>query len=355
MTATPRVRILGGTREATAYAVVNRAWRRALTAAGVLLVEDESADVLVHHDYSTRFGDVVLPPARHRVAARPWDFGPYPKRWVDVIEEQYDELWVWTEWQRDCALRGGLSAERIRLVPLGTDCDTFRPDGPTHPLTDGAHTTFLFVGAAIERKGLDVALRAFVDAFDAADDVQLVVKDHTADVFYAGVSLRDRVLDAANAAGTARIHYLDAYLPRSELVALLRGATALVHPARAEGWALPVLEGMACGTPAVVPDFGPFVETCAAPAARFVTTRRIRAPIRREFAVNTLGYREHVDAIDFGEPDVADVTAALREIAAWTPSELAARRAAARAHAEAWSWTRSAEVMARAVAELAHR
>jgi glycosyltransferase involved in cell wall biosynthesis len=348
----PTVRILGGTEEATAYAVINREWRRALTQAGCRLVDDDTADVLIHHDYSTRFGDAELPAARRRVAARPWDFGPYPRRWVDVVEQQYDELWVWTDWERDCARRGGLADDRIRVVPLGVDAEQFTPDGPVHALTAGARCTFLFVGAAIERKGIDLLLRAYVDAFDDGDDVQLVIKDHTGDVFYEGLSHRDAVLDAARAPGAPRIHYLDAYLTRDDLAALFRGATALVHPARAEGWALPVLEAMACGTPVVVPEFGPFLDYCAPPAAERVATRRIRAPVRRDFTVNALGYREHVDGIDFGEPDVGAVGDALRAIASWCGDELGARRAAARGNAEQWTWSRAADVMVQAVREL---
>ena len=350
----PTVRILGGTEEATAYAVINREWRRALTQAGCSLVDDDTADVdvLIHHDYSTRFGDAELPPARRRVAARPWDFGPYPGRWVEVVEQQYDELWVWTEWERDCARRGGLSDERIRVVPLGVDTDVYTHDGPAHTLTVAARCTFLFVGAAIERKGIDLLLRAFVDAFDDGDDVQLVVKDHTGDVFYEGLSHRDAVLEAARTPGAPRIAYLDEYLARDDLAALYRGATALVHPARAEGWALPVLEAMACGTPVIVPEFGPFLDYCVPPAAALVATRRIRAPVQRDFTVNALGYREHVDGIDFGEPDVAAIGDALRAIASWSDDEVHARRAAARANAERWTWSRAASVMLQAVRDI---
>jgi len=351
----PTIRILGGTNEATAYAVINREWQRALAAAGCPVVDDDTADVLIHHDYSVRFGDAELPHARKRVAARPWDFGPYPRRWVDVVEQQYDELWVWTEWERDCARRGGLADDRIRVVPLGVDPDAFTREGPVHPVNAGARCTFLFVGAAIERKGIDVLLRAYLDAFDDGDDVQLVVKDHTGDVFYEGLSQREAILEAARTPGAARIRYLDAYLSRTDLATLYRGATALVHPARAEGWALPVLEAMACGTPAVVPEFGPFLDYAVAPAAELVAVRRLRAPVQRDFTANALGSIEHVESIDFCEPDAAAVATALRAIASWSPAELDARRAAARAHAERWTWARAADVMVQAVRELAAR
>jgi hypothetical protein len=125
MEAAPTIRIFGGTDEPTAYAVINREWRRVLATHGCTIVDDDTAEVLLHHDYSARFGEVELPHARRRVAVRPWDFGPYPRRWVEVVEQQYDVLWVWSEWERDCARRGGLADDRIRVVPLGVDCDAF--------------------------------------------------------------------------------------------------------------------------------------------------------------------------------------------------------------------------------------
>jgi len=206
------LRILGGDDRPTAYAVVNAEWRKAFDAAGCLVVDDGDVDLLIHHDYSVRFGDTPLPAARRRVAVRPWDFGPYPPRWIDVIEQQYDELWVFTRWARDCAIRGGLAPDRIRIVPHGVDLQSFRPDGPTHPITSARQHTVLFVGAAIDRKGADIAVRAFEQAFTADDDVQLVVKDHTRDVFYEGLSRGDDVLAAAARAGAPLIRYVDEYL-----------------------------------------------------------------------------------------------------------------------------------------------
>jgi glycosyltransferase involved in cell wall biosynthesis len=241
----PTIRLLGADDRASAFAVVNASWRHALLEQGVTLVDTGCADLLVHHDYSAPFGEVALPAAGRRVAVRPWDFGPYPASWAEIVARDYDELWVFTTWGRECAIAGGVPPECVRLVPLGVETETFRPEGPTHEMAHGEGKTFLFVGAATDRKGIDILLRAFVAAFDAQSDVQLIVKDHTGDAFYTGVSRRDAVLHAARQPGAPRIRYVDAYLARSELAALYRGATAFVLPSRAEGWALPVLEAMA--------------------------------------------------------------------------------------------------------------
>lgn len=347
--------MLGRDDRQTAFAVVNAAWRRSLADAGVTLVEDDSADVLIHHDYSERFGDAALPAAGRRVAVRPWDFGPYPPRWAEVVEEQYDELWVFTEWGRECAIAGGIAPTRVRVIPLGVDITTMTPEGPRHEITEHASTTFLFVGAAVHRKGIDIVLRAFLDAFDEHDDVQLVVKDHTRDLFYQGLTQRDEIVDAAGCPGAPTIRYLDEYLSAHRLAALYRGADALVLPSRAEGWALPAVEAMACGTAAIVPAFGAFLTYSPSEGAMLVPSKRIRVPLGQYYTTNTLGFEEHVDRVDFCETAPAALARTFLDVAR-APAAVRQRRArAARATAEQFSWTHSAAAIVRAISELITR
>jgi glycosyltransferase involved in cell wall biosynthesis len=351
----PTVRVLGSDDRATAFSTVNAAWRRGLAGAGITLVDDEGAGVLIHHDYSVRFGDLALPAAARRVAVRPWDFGPYPARWAEVVARDYDELWTFTNWGRECAIAGGIPSTRVRVVPHGVDTTTFTARGPAHELTSRAGFTFLFVGAATYRKGIDIVLRAFLEAFGADDDVQLVVKDHTADVFYGGLSARDEITAAAEAPGAPGILYVDSYMPVGELASLYRGSDTLVLPSRAEGWALPVLEAMACGTPAIVPSFGAFLDYCNDDAARMVPTRRIKLPAGREFAVNTLGFQEHVDSVDFCETSTEVLAGAMRDAYEESESARARRATAARELAERYEWSRSVDKIIAAITELTRR
>jgi alpha-1,3-rhamnosyl/mannosyltransferase len=53
---------------------------------------------------------------------------------------------------------------------------------------------------------------------------------------------------------------LPGYVSRQDLVALYRGAAALVYPSYTEGFGLPVLEAMACGTPVVAARAGALPE-----------------------------------------------------------------------------------------------
>lgn len=69
----------------------------------------------------------------------------------------------------------------------------------------------------------------------------------------------------------------DSYVPDDELPALLSGAIALTHPAIYEGFGMPILEAIACGTPVIVgnntsipevvgPDYDSYVDVTDADA-----------------------------------------------------------------------------------------
>jgi glycosyltransferase involved in cell wall biosynthesis len=60
----------------------------------------------------------------------------------------------------------------------------------------------------------------------------------------------DALLARARAAGVL----LPGFVAQADLPALLRGAAVLVYPSLYEGFGLPPLEGMACGTPVIVHD-----------------------------------------------------------------------------------------------------
>jgi glycosyltransferase involved in cell wall biosynthesis len=66
------------------------------------------------------------------------------------------------------------------------------------------------------------------------------------------------------------------YLPDGDLVPLLSGAAALLYPSRYEGFGLPPLEAIACGTPAIVSDL-PVLRESTLGGARFVPIGNVGA------------------------------------------------------------------------------
>ena len=77
-------------------------------------------------------------------------------------------------------------------------------------------------GGVSLRKGTDILLEAYRRAFTAADDVCLVLKDHSGDLFYRENHARDRITDLRADPLAPEILHIDEFLPEEDLAALLR-------------------------------------------------------------------------------------------------------------------------------------
>jgi glycosyltransferase involved in cell wall biosynthesis len=154
--------------------------------------------------------------------------------------------------KRDLVELYGTPPGKITVTPLAPDSD-FKPAGE--------HDSFLLFVSAIEPRKRPLA------AIDAANAVgrKLVVVGPTKDTELASELVR-------------RGAEVKGYVSKQELVALYQRAACLLFPSRYEGFGLPVVEAMACGTPVVAaPE--PALQEVAGDAAIF--TDDLAAGVRR--------------------------------------------------------------------------
>ena len=153
----------------------------------------------------------------------------------------------------------GLAPERVVVTPNGVD-PAFTP---SDSLLLGGYV--LSVGAVQHRKNQLAALAAA-----AAAGFPLVVAGPVKDEALAA-ALRDAGAD------------LRGYVAQPDLVELYRGAVCLVQSSRFEGFGLPLVEAMACGTPVVAVD-EPALREVAGDAAVFAGEGELADGIRRAVA-----------------------------------------------------------------------
>jgi glycosyltransferase involved in cell wall biosynthesis len=349
-----------GSREGrSAFALINARWSHALEAAGYTVVDYPSdtpvPDFIIHHDFATQFTDFVPPGTGQCIAVRTWDFGPLPPAWVQKINGEFAQYWAHTAWIAQQARVAGVEPERIRIVPHGVDPLVFRPEGPRAELPTRKRFRFLFVGGVSLRKGSDLLLEAYGQAFTRADDVCLVLKDHSDDLFYRENHARERLARLAAAPDAPEVLHLDGFLAEADLAALYRSCDLCVFPYRAEGFCLPILEAMACGTPGLVPNFGACLDFCSEETSYLLPVRRIHAPVSRRFSV-ALGFQEFLSEVDFCEVEVATLREALRTAWQAFPAERKAKGAAGSARArQRFTWEQAGSTVQQQLRQLAVR
>ncbi len=343
-----RIVLHGGRSGKSAYALINARWSRELAFGDT--TPFALPDCTVHHDYEAHFTEVIPPDTGTRVAVRTWDFGRFPRAWVERINAEYDQLWVHSHWVAEQARTSGVDPQRVHVVPLGIDEEVFRPDGEAYSVPTQKGFKFLFVGGTTVRKGTDILLKAYVQAFSRQDDVCLVIKDHSGDVFYWDSTQRKNVSTLLEDPQAPEIVYIDDFLAEEELASLYRACDVSVFPYRAEGFCLPILEAMACGTPAIVPRFGACVDYCSEETSFFMPVQRINLPVHERFKLS-LGFEEEIDEVDFCEVRVDTLVDFLRRA---TQEELAPRSAAGVSVAHGrFTWWQSAAAAGRLLEELA--
>jgi glycosyltransferase involved in cell wall biosynthesis len=145
----------------------------------------------------------------------------------------------------------GVAPERVEAIALGVDHARFTPDGPA---ARGLPERYVLYPANMwPHKNHERLLAAFARCKD--HDLHLVLSGQT----YG----RERLL-----AGRERVHHLG-HIPADDMPGLYRGALAVVFPSLFEGFGLPSLEAMACGTAVAASNRGAVAEVCGDAALAF--------------------------------------------------------------------------------------
>lgn len=193
--------------------------------------------------------------------------GNIPLGWAKCLNDNgVDKVLVPSSFTAGCLSRLD-DKSKIVLAPHGVDCSVYNPNGQVmnHPLKDFKGFTFLFVGGwkdgVRDRKGLDLALRAFTEEFGKDENVCFFAKINQN---YGGV---ENVMANINSLGLkpaderARIYVATNNLSESEMAMLYRMNGTLVNSSKGEAYGFNCFEALACGMPIIssptgfVPDF----------------------------------------------------------------------------------------------------
>ncbi len=266
------------------------------------------------------------------VVVQPWEFGSLPLDWIDDIRN-VDCIWVPSEFVKRGYLQSGIPEEKVWVVPNGVEDLVVQEK----TVTGNEKLNLLFLGGSIHRKGIDSLIRGLNGLSDSQlTNVSLVVKEVGGDSYYRGQSILEKELELNPR--VAEITTVNRkFLTREQLFTLMRESDLLVHPYRAEGFGLPVLEAMTMGLPVLHTDGGATNEFCGPEESILIPSSLV---VSQDPYV---GDQRVADQVYWLEPKVEAITNLL-ELILDGRVDLRARAKAAAARAENYRWDRIGEL-----------
>jgi glycosyltransferase involved in cell wall biosynthesis len=143
----------------------------------------------------------------------------------------------------------GVDAGRMAVVPVGVDVDVFRPRPDIVPVPGRVVTT---ASADVTMKGLRYLLEAVAKLRTEQDDLHLVVIGKRKPGGSSDQAIRRLGLEGV-------VEFVSG-VPEERIIELYAEAQLAVVPSLYEGFSLPAIEAMACGTPLVATSGGALPE-----------------------------------------------------------------------------------------------
>jgi glycosyltransferase involved in cell wall biosynthesis len=206
---------------------------------------DDNADVQLnfcHPIYYPKNGN------QYQIGYSPWESSSLPEGWIDGFNS-VDEVWTTSQMCKEWFENAGVK-KPVHVYEHGVDSIwTPKRRNPKNKIR------FLHIGEPAPRKGGQVALEAFREAFGGRDDVHLTIKanGHSTVRAYASTFHRG---GPRSILGTPHEVYrnvtlLEDSLPTDELVGLYHMHDVLVYPSWGEGFGLIPLQALATGMPTI--------------------------------------------------------------------------------------------------------
>jgi glycosyltransferase involved in cell wall biosynthesis len=181
--------------------------------------------------------------------------------------KQYDEVWVPCMDNYVSLVRAGFPSSKLRIVKEGVYTDFFTPHSPPLPDYKSDLFTFFFHGDWSYRKGIDILLRSYCQAFKTTDNVRLLMLTHYqgTDTEHSAKRITEELkylLQKFNIKNVPKIDFIFDYIPDSDLSSLYNCTDVYVCPSRGEAWCLPVCQSMSCGRPSIITGWGGQTDFC---------------------------------------------------------------------------------------------
>lgn len=276
----------------------------------------ERSDFPIYKNYPNEFEhnvNLVLEETDHnffydkyigpKIAYNVWESTLQPEHFFNKLKE-YDQIWVPSQWQAECTIAQGMPADKVKVVPEGVDVKTFYPEDPKTVLdyVDGRFKFILF-GRWDYRKSTKEIIETFLKEFKPEEPVDLIVSIDNPFSGDGHKTTEDRLQAYGFTDERIKIKHFPS---REDYITYMKNGHVFLSCARSEGWNLPLIEAMACGTPAI------YSACCA--QMEFAQGKGLPVKVLGERPALDANYNHFNSVVgNYYEPDFEDLACVMRD------------------------------------------
>jgi glycosyltransferase involved in cell wall biosynthesis len=192
-----------------------------------------------------------------------------PNEWVKNVNKYLDLLLVPSTFCKEIFITSGVDKKKIKILPYGVNHGIFHPKVSPYPFKTKKYFKFISICLPHKRKGVDILLEAYVNAFKKIHDVCLIIKTN-----YNPKEFRRKPFDweygdieelirrYKNHGDSPEILLINKKEPDEIIPSYYKGANCFVHCARAEGFGMSILEAFASFIPVIATGWGGHLDFC---------------------------------------------------------------------------------------------
>jgi len=215
-------------------------------------------DVVVGIGYWGHTPQLVLHPQRYGIQAVPWLVADgYIANYQEVLNE-LPLILVTSNWVKEMYVRDGINEDKIMVLPVGCDTDTFVPMDKKNPKIKSVRESLgvsddqlmiLTVGGDAASKGAQEVMQALAIIDTKAPDWKYVCK-----VWPQPRTVSQNLMDLKMATDLGiekNVIYATNTISRNFMPYLIGACDIYAAPSRLEGFGMPQVEAGACGKPVI--------------------------------------------------------------------------------------------------------
>jgi len=278
-------------------------------------------DVVVGVGYWGYTPQLILHPQRHGVQPVPWLV-------ADGFIANYQEvlnalplILVTSNWVKEMYVRDGISGDKIEVLPVGCDTDSFMPYSKNDPKIQAVREALgitpdqlmiLTVGGDAASKGAQEVMQALAIINKVAPNWKYVCK-----VWPQPRTKAQNLIDLemANQLGIEKnVLYTTNTISRAFMPYLVGACDIYAAPSRLEGFGMPQVEAGACGKPVISIKAMGMLDTLIHGETAFLAEIAQRIVVNEVMVGGESGFEEKHKVV-FQEPRTVDYRANIQDIA----------------------------------------